>query len=38
MIFKTIEFVPIDIKSTVNLLQTDVNNREYDDILTTRCF
>lgn len=38
MIFKTIEFIPSDIDSTLDSLQTDVTAGKYDDILTNYCF
>lgn len=38
MIFKTIEFIPTDIDSSVDSLQDDVDNGKYDDILNNYCF
>ena len=38
MIFKTIEFVPTDITTTIDSLQSDVTAGKYDDILGKYCF
>ena len=38
MIFKTIEFIPTDITTTVDSLQSDINSGKYDDILKNYCF
>lgn len=38
MILKTIEFVPTDISTTIDSLQSDITAGKYDDILINCCF
>lgn len=38
MIFKTLEFVPSDISTTIDTLTTDLTAGKYDDILNECCF
>lgn len=38
MIFKTLEFIPSDISTTIDTLTTDLTAGKYDDILNECCF